>query len=121
MGTKGREGPVRYVASSGVVSRIIAGELVVVPVRSGVGDLNSVFVANETATFIWSLLGAGATSQEIVCSLVERYEVDDAEAASDVEAMLSALCAVGLAEVARPVSDNGDVLGAADAVGRGHG
>jgi hypothetical protein len=26
-----------------------------------------------------------------------------------------------LAEVARPVSDNGDVLGAADAVGRGHG
>ena len=46
----------RYVRSDSVVSRVIAGETLIVPIRRGVGDLASIYSLNEIATAIWSAI-----------------------------------------------------------------
>ena len=52
-----------YVRASSVVSRVIAGETLIVPVRGGVGDLASIYSLNEVASSgrggSWSGNGAG--------------------------------------------------------------
>ena len=42
-----------YVRSESVVSRVIAGETLIIPVRKGVGDLASIYSLNEVASTIW--------------------------------------------------------------------
>jgi hypothetical protein len=38
------------------VTRDIAGETIIVPVRDGVGDLNSIYTLNELGTRVWQLV-----------------------------------------------------------------
>ena len=47
-----------YIRSEAVVSRLIGGETLVVPVRGGVGDLASIYSFNEIGTMIWEALAS---------------------------------------------------------------
>jgi hypothetical protein len=74
-----------YVRSSAVVSRLIAGETLVVPVRGKVGDLASIYSFNEVGTTIWEAL-AKPTGVAALVDLIEReYDVSRERAAQDVE------------------------------------
>jgi Coenzyme PQQ synthesis protein D (PqqD) len=85
-----------YVRSSAVVSRLIAGETLVVPVRGKVGDLASIYSFNEVGTTIWEAL-AKPTSVNALVDLIEReYEVSRERAAQDVELFLQEMRAADL-------------------------
>jgi hypothetical protein len=77
-----------YIRSTAVVSRLIAGETLVVPVRGKVGDLASIYSFNDVGTTIWAAL-ANPTSINTLREIIEcEYEVSHERAAQDVENFL---------------------------------
>ena len=86
----------KYVRSSTVVSREIGGELLVVPIRGGVGDLNAIFSFNPLGSELWELLKAGATVEEMTSWVVDRYEVTAEQATQDIQSFLGELSRSGL-------------------------
>lgn len=92
--------PVRLVRSSSIVSREVAGEMIVVPICRGVGDLDSVYTFNSVGKQLWRLLEQGRTAEELVQWVATQYEVSAEQAAADVQGYLAELQQVGLV---RPV------------------
>lgn len=91
---------VRYVRSSSVVSRVIAEETLIVPVRRGVGDLASIYSLNSVASAIWNALTEPRTKNEIVQLLEQEFEAPPETVVSDVEAFLAEMSTAGLVETA---------------------
>ena len=52
---------------------------------------NEIMSLNETGAFLWEILKNGATSEELVSSLVREYEVDEPTAVKDVDEFLTQL------------------------------
>jgi len=88
------------IRSDAVVSRLIAGETLVIPVRGGVGDLASIYRLNEVGTMIWEAL-AGPVSVEGLVNLIEReYDVSRNQARKDLVLFLAEMSSAGLVTVA---------------------
>jgi hypothetical protein len=77
-----------YIRSSAVVSRLIAGETLVVPVRGKVGDLASIYSFNAVGTTIWDALANPASVTALVDLIELEYDVSREQAAKDVESFL---------------------------------
>ena len=45
-----------FIKQDNFVTREIAGETIIVPIRSHVADLDSIYTLNEVGTLIWSLV-----------------------------------------------------------------
>ena len=78
------------------VTRNIAGETIIVPVKARVGDLDSIYTLNEVGTLIWKLMDERATVRQMVEALTEEYDVDAAQAEKDIFDYLGSLEAAGL-------------------------
>jgi len=88
--------PDTYVRSDAVVSRLVGGEMLVVPVRGGVGDLASIYSFNEVGTLNWEAL-TSPISLEALVDLIEReFIVSRDQAVQDVVAFLSDIFSEGL-------------------------
>jgi hypothetical protein len=85
-----------YVHSDSLVTRDLAGEKIVVPVRGKVGDLNSIYTLNEVANAIWLLIDGKRSIAEIVERLEQEYHVDPTTLANDVCRVLDELSSEGL-------------------------
>ena len=85
-----------YVRSDTVVSRVIAGETLIVPISKGVGDLASIYSLNPVATTIWEAISHPRTKSEIVQVIAREFETENTQLESDVEAFLVEMAAVGL-------------------------
>lgn len=85
-----------YVRSDSVVSRVIAGETLIIPVRKGVGDLASIYSLNEVASFIWQMIEHPRAKDEIVQYTDENFAGHRDEIERDVEAFLGEMHSVGL-------------------------
>lgn len=89
-----------YVRSESVVSRVIAGETLIVPIRKGVGDLASIYSLNEAGSSIWQAITQRRSKAEIVDSLEREFEADRVEIERDVDSFLSEMTVAGLVTVA---------------------
>jgi hypothetical protein len=67
-----------------IVTRNIAGETIIVPVRSNVGDLNSIYTLNEVGTTIWELIDGKKDVKKIIEMIYSEYEISAEEAERDV-------------------------------------
>jgi Coenzyme PQQ synthesis protein D (PqqD) len=85
-----------FLRTDDCVTREIAGETVIVPIRSRVGDLDSIYNLNEMGTRIWGLIDPGRSVEEIVQTVCDEYDVTPAQAREDVAAFLSHLKEAGL-------------------------
>lgn len=73
------------VPSDDVVSREIEGELIIVPIASGIGDLeDELYTLNETGRAIWQRLDGRRTLAEIAAELVDLYSAPPDRIAADV-------------------------------------
>jgi hypothetical protein len=88
-----------FIRSRSVVSRVVAGETLIVPIRGKVGDLASIYSFNGTGSLIWKLLDSPASSAELVEAVEHEYEVSREQASSDVIEFLNELSSVGLVEL----------------------
>ena len=73
-----------YKKSDSIVSRKIADEFIMVPIRQNVGDLESIYTLNETAARIWELIDGKVKVRKIKERIVEEFEVTPEEAEKDI-------------------------------------
>lgn len=81
------------------VSRDLAGETILLPVKSGVASLESIYTLNEVARTIWDLIDGERTAAAIADELAARFEVSPREAQADVSEFLNDLAGAGLVEL----------------------
>ena len=93
-----------FVRSKAVVSRVVAGETLIVPVRGRVGDLASIYSFNETGSLIWKLLETPQTLAELVAAVAQEYNVERARAETDTKQFIGEMLAVGLVEASGSVA-----------------
>lgn len=85
--------------SKNVVSRIVADEAIVVPVRRGAADMDSIYTFNATGSLLWSLIEQGKSGvSELAGQLQEEYGISAEEASADTEKFLAELSEAGLIE-----------------------
>lgn len=87
-----------FVRSQAVVSRRVAGETLIVPVRGKVGDLASIYSFNGTGSLIWDLLRSPMGLTELTRAVEQEYAVSPEQARRDVERFLNDMLSVGLVE-----------------------
>ena len=95
----------RFMKHNDCVTRRIAGETIIVPIRSRVGDLESIYTLDELGTMIWNLLDGRADVSQIVQAVTSEYDVVAEEAEKDVVDFVDSLSAAGLI---RPSSEHRD-------------
>jgi ACT domain-containing protein len=78
------------------VTRDIAGETLLVPIRDRAGDLHHIFALNPVATHVWNVLTDAASVEQLVASVCATFEVDEEQAERDVTAFLEELRAADL-------------------------
>ena len=78
------------------VSRTIADDVIIVPVRGGVGDLESIFTLNAVGASIWKLIDGRTSLQALAVARARGFEVSEAAAAADVQEFVELLSAKGL-------------------------
>ncbi len=83
-----------YKKSDSVVSRKIADEVILVPIRQDVGDLEKIYTLNEVASRIWELVDGRATLKEIRDVIVNEYEAPPIEVEKDIMGCLRELKSV---------------------------
>ena len=84
-----------YQKDPDMVSREIAGEVILVPIRRNVGDLECVYTLNETAALAWTLFDGSLTVNQIQDQIVTEYEVDADEAQRDLIELIQQLEEIG--------------------------
>lgn len=81
--------------SPNIVSRKIADEVILVPIRQNVGDLESIYTLNEVGVFIWELLDGKRKAKEIKEMIAEAFDVSPEEAEKDLIEFLLKLEKIG--------------------------
>jgi hypothetical protein len=92
-----------FTRSRSVVSRVVAGETLIVPVRGKVGDLASIYSFNGTGSLIWQLLDSPRDLTELIEAVEREYEVEPEQAQKDVRQFLNDMLSVGLLDVSSRV------------------
>ena len=74
-----------YQPSEDVVGREIEDEFIIVPLTSGIGDLeNEIFTLNATGRAIWKRLDGRNSLKDVVKDLMAEFEVTAKESREDV-------------------------------------
>jgi len=93
-----------YIRSKAVVSRRIAGETLIVPVRGKVGDLASIYSFNATGTLLWDSLESLQSLAGLIDAVQQEYAVEREQAERDVRQFLKDTTSVGLVEIREQVA-----------------
>jgi hypothetical protein len=85
-----------FIRNSDVVSRKIAGELFLVPVKGRMADMENIFTLTAVAEYIWDRLDGRKSLNEILNNVVDRFDVEHEQAESDIREFIMELMGAGL-------------------------
>ncbi len=88
-----------YKKSDSIVSRKIADEFILVPIRQNVGDLESISTLNEVAARIWELIDGKKKVREIKDVILGEYEVTPEKLETDIIKYTKELEKIGAIQV----------------------
>ena len=94
----------QFVRCDSVVSRVIAGETLIIPVCKGVGDLASIYSLNGVASAIWNAIQQPRRKEEIVDVIEQEFDAERKQIEHDVDAFLTEMHAAGLIGVTGAVA-----------------
>lgn len=81
-----------YRPSDDLVVREIDGQIVIVPIGTGIGDLeDELYALNDTARAVWAKLDGAHTVGSLVEELAEEYATPAAQIDADVVGLLEEL------------------------------
>ncbi len=81
-----------YIPSEDVVVREIEGEIIIVPLLAGIGDMeDELYTLNETGKAIWTKLDGQKNLKNIVKELAAKFEAPDKEIEKDVTGFVAEL------------------------------
>lgn len=86
-----------YTPSEDVVAREIEGELIIVPLAAGIGDMeDELYTLNETGKAIWDKLDGVRSLEQIAHELAEEYTAPADEIERDVLGLTAELARRGI-------------------------
>jgi Coenzyme PQQ synthesis protein D (PqqD) len=81
-----------YVPSEDVVAREIEGEMIIVPIASGIGDMeDELYTLNDTGKAIWKQLDGKNSLRQIAQALTDEYDAPLADLERDVLGLVDEL------------------------------
>lgn len=81
-----------YTPSDDIVAREIEGELIIVPLVAGIGDMeDELFTMNETGKAIWDRLDGQTDLGAVVAALAQDYQATPSEIERDVFGLVGEL------------------------------
>lgn len=81
-----------YIPSEDIVAREIEGELIIVPLVSGIGDMeDELFTLNETGKAIWNKLDSQKSLKVLVEELSSEFEDPGSQIEKDVIGLVGEL------------------------------
>lgn len=83
-----------------IVSREIASETILVPIKGQLADMQQIFSLNPVGACIWGRLDEDSDLDALVAGVVGRFDVTREEAERDVREFVEELLKAGLIEVA---------------------
>jgi hypothetical protein len=78
-----------------IVSRLIAGEIILVPIRKNVGEFESIYTLNETAGRVWELIDGRRSVAAVLEQMLAEFEIDPDQAEDDLTELLQNLWELG--------------------------
>jgi Coenzyme PQQ synthesis protein D (PqqD) len=91
-------GTVRFAKKGEFVTRTITGEVVVVPIRGQIGDLDAICQFNEVGAFIWNLLDGKSSVRDIAQAVCKEFVVAQEDSERDTVEFVCALENAGIIE-----------------------
>jgi hypothetical protein len=89
-----------YARSDRVVSRKIVDELILVPIRQSVADMEALYTVNEVGARVYDLIDGERPLREIVETIVDEFDVSFATAEKDVGDLIAQLLSIeGIREI----------------------
>ena len=85
----------RYERNTDFISRQVVDELLLVPIRQEVADMDCIYTTNPVGAFIWNKLDGQATLADLQAAIVDEFAVDAQEAADDLLEFVRELEAAG--------------------------
>lgn len=85
-----------FMRNQDVVSRRIAGELFLIPVRGKIADMEKIFTLSAVAEYIWERLDGQKTQNEILRDVMANFDVEQERAESDMRELIMELSGAGL-------------------------
>ena len=85
-----------FVKEKELVTRDVAGEIIIVPIKGHVGDLEGVFTLSEVGAMIWQLIDGQKTVRQLMEAVKNEYDVGAGEAEKDLLDFLQSLEDAGL-------------------------
>jgi hypothetical protein len=85
-----------FIKEKDLVTRCVAGETIIVPIKNKVGDLDSIYTLNEIGTLIWELMDGKSSVSKIVEVISNTYEVKLEEAERDALQFINSLEKAGM-------------------------
>jgi len=80
-----------YAKNPDIVFRKIADEVILVPIRHSVGNLDSIYTLNEVSARIWELIDGKRTMKDIKEIILQEFDVTNEEAEKDLIQFLQQL------------------------------
>lgn len=80
------------------IFRKIVKEMVLVPVKQDVAEMEYIFTLNEVGAYIWDKLSQATTVEEVEQAVVAAFDVDPAVAEEDIHLFLEELKALDALE-----------------------
>ncbi|MGI6278016.1 MAG: PqqD family protein [Brevefilum fermentans] len=80
------------------VFRRIVEEMVLVPIRQNVAELDSIYTLNELGAFIWEQLESPRSHAELEEAILAEYEIDAETVRTDLASFIEALLRIGAVE-----------------------
>jgi hypothetical protein len=86
---------------SSMVSRKIADEFILVPIRRKLGETESLYALNEVGGRIWELLDGQRSLRALRDTLVQEFNVTEDEAQRDLTELIAQLQEIGAIQEAQ--------------------
>jgi len=83
-----------YRVSDRIASRKIVDEVILVPLRDKVAEMESLYSLNEVGARVYELIDGKRAVRDIVAAIVEEFEVDSRQAESDVTQFVEQLLSI---------------------------
>jgi hypothetical protein len=83
-----------YAPNDRVVSRKIVDELILVPIRQSVAEMETLYTLNEVGARVYELIDGQRPVRAIVEAIVEEFEVGFETAESDVSEFIAQLLSI---------------------------
>jgi hypothetical protein len=85
-----------FIRNSNVVSRKIAGELFLIPVKGKMADMENIFTLTAVAEYIWDRLDGRKSLDDIANNVADRFDVEYEQAESDIREFIMELMGANL-------------------------